>query len=92
MIVILVTVIAISLLWRPLLILALIVALMMLGGCATSTAGRVPGQLLTCAEQPASPKSPTQRQVGLYVIDLTAAGDDCRTKLNAVRGLVEDRR
>lgn len=81
--------IALSLLWRPLLIVGLLVALsMMLSGCST-TGSRVPPQLLVCKDQPSAPKSPTQRQVGLYVIDLAAAGADCRSKLNSVRGLLD---
>jgi hypothetical protein len=59
-----------------------------LSGCAT-TGQTVPPHLLTCAPQPMSPPDPSQREVGLYVIDLAVAGDDCRTKLNAVRGIVQ---
>lgn len=27
--------------------------------------------------------------VGLYIVDLAAAGDDCRTKINTIRGLAD---
>lgn len=79
--------ILLALLWRPLMLLALILLLAaLLGGCSTTT---IPQQLLTCSPQPAAPEASSQREVGLYIVDLAAAGDDCRTKLNAVRGIVE---
>ncbi len=67
-----------------------ILACLALAGCATTTPAPVaPAQLLTCQPQPPSPAVATQRDVGLYLIDLAAAGDDCRAKLDAVRGLLE---
>lgn len=68
--------------------LSIFVVAMILTGCAT-TKPTVPGQLLHCADQPPAPVEGTQRDVGLYVIDLAAAGDDCRTKLGSVRIILE---
>lgn len=68
----------------------IILAAVLLSGCATtSVPPAVPPQLLACQPQPRAPLSGTQRDVGLYVIDLAAAGDDCRSKLGAVRLLLE---
>jgi uncharacterized lipoprotein YmbA len=61
-----------------------------LAGCA-STTPVVPPTLLACAAQPKSPADQagaTQRDVALYVVDLAAAGDDCRSKLGSVRRIV----
>lgn len=64
-------------------------AVIALAGCATTTSV-VPPQLLSCAPQPPAPSAGTQRDVSLYVVDLAAAGDDCRTKLGSVRTILED--
>lgn len=68
--------------------LALVVAVV-LTACGTTSA-TVPKQLLTCTPQPPAPSAGSQRDVGLYVVDLAAAGADCRSKLGAVRGLLGD--
>lgn len=57
-----------------------------LSGCATTSS--VPSALLICAAQPQSPPAGTQRDVALYIVDLAAAGDDCRTKLGSVRRIL----
>jgi hypothetical protein len=50
----------------------------------------VPAALLTCRPSPAVPQPvESQKIVGLYLLDLFEAGEDCRAKLDAVRGLVE---
>lgn len=59
-----------------------------LAGCATP-ALLVPDQLLSCTAQPPAPSAGTQRDVSIYVVDLAAAGEDCRTKLGSVRKLLE---
>ena len=65
--------------------LLVLLAALALSGCATTgTGSTVPKHLLTCTPQPPAPKGATQRDVGLYVVDLAAAGDDCRTKLRSV--------
>ncbi len=77
-------------------ILASILAVTLLAGCATNRSAvtvlqqEVPQSLLHCKDQPASPKAGTQRDAGNYIIDLADAGQDCRTKLNTVRGLLDD--
>jgi hypothetical protein len=78
--------------WRPVFLLVLLIALgVALSGC-TTTRSTIPGQLLTCAPQPASPQASTQRDVALYIVDLAVAGDDCRTKLGAVRNIITPER
>lgn len=65
-------------------------AVLALAGCATT--GSVPSSLLECADQPSSPAAnagATQADVGIYVIDLAEAGADCRSKLGAVRRILE---
>lgn len=80
--------IVLGMFWRPIFLLVLLIALgIALSGC-TTTRSTIPGQLLTCAPQPTSPPAGTQRDVALYVVDLAAAGDDCRTKLGAVRNII----
>lgn len=62
---------------------------MALAGC--STIGAVSPALLSCARQPESPAEvagATQRDVALYIVDLAAAGDDCRSKLGSVRRIL----
>lgn len=52
----------------------------------------VPAALLTCADEPADPSAKpnlTQRDVARYLVELRAAGEDCRAKLGSVRGLVQ---
>lgn len=49
---------------------------------------QVPAQLLDCAAQPVPPRVASQRDVALYLLDLAEAGEDCRSKLDAVRGVV----
>lgn len=71
-----------------------LIALTVLAGCAKPSpaievAGpTVPDQLLTCQPEPTPPATGTQRGVAHYVLDLAEAGDDCRTKLGAVRSIV----
>jgi len=46
---------------------------------------------LTCAAEPAAPAKPrTAAAVGRYIVDLRAAGADCRGALGAVRDRVEE--
>lgn len=47
----------------------------------------VPPALLNCPAAPAKPSGDyTQRDVGVYVIDLHAAHADCKSKVDAIRG------
>ncbi|WP_417582944.1 hypothetical protein [Pelagibacterium sp.] len=74
--------------WQPvLMVFACLILAALLSACATTST--IPPQLLSCAAQPPAPVSGTQRDVGLYIVDLAAAGDDCRTKINTIRGLQE---
>lgn len=49
---------------------------------------QVPAALLNCAPVPSVPDGGTQRDVARYVVDLWQAGEDCRGKVNALRGLI----
>lgn len=52
-----------------------------------------PAVMLECAESPAMPDVPyTQRDVANLVVDLYAAGEDCRNSLGAVRSYVTEQR
>lgn len=45
---------------------------------------------LTCADEPATPPQPrTPASVGRYIVDLRAAGADCRGALGAVRDRIK---
>lgn len=73
---------------KALVILAFAVTL---ASCARPPASVVPQALLQCAPQPKSPADKagvTQREVALFVVDLAAAGDDCRSKLGSVRRIL----
>lgn len=49
----------------------------------------VPAALLVCQPAPPPPDEPfDDQQLALWLVDLAAAGEDCRTKLAAVKGLV----
>lgn len=65
-----------------------ILALVILAGCSSMRMSTVPDQLLTCDAQPASPKGGTQKDASLFVVDLAAAGQDCRSKLGSVRKIL----
>jgi len=53
----------------------------------------VPERFLTCQDEPPAPARPAPEQresvIARYIIDLQAAGRDCRDQLNAVRVYVE---
>lgn len=49
----------------------------------------VPASLLQCQPQPAPPPEPiADADLAVWILDLAAAGDDCRGRLARVRGLV----
>lgn len=50
---------------------------------------QVPPSLLSCAPPPAARPVDSQRDVALLIVDLAEAGADCRTKLAAVRRVVQ---
>ena len=53
----------------------------------------LPEPLLRCAPPPAVPnEAATQRDVALFILDLATAGEDCRAKLDELRGIVAARR
>jgi len=49
----------------------------------------LPPSLLTCQDSPDPPQATTQRDVALFIIQLWEAGEDCRSKLAAVRAMVD---
>jgi len=83
-------------------VLSLLSCAILLTGCGTSLIPppeviteikvektKVPESLLTCPSAPAPPAANSQRDVALYILDLWDAGEECRTKLQEVRNLVE---
>lgn len=52
----------------------------------------VPPALLRCAPAPPAPAAERQREVAAYVVELWAAGDDCRAKLGEVERLVREQK
>ena len=50
-----------------------------------------PAALLTCRAAPPVPRdSETQREVARFIVRLSEAGEDCRSKLGAVREWAEE--
>ena len=49
---------------------------------------QVPGELLSCAPAPEAPQGRRDSDAALLIARLWAAGEDCRSKLAAVRALV----
>lgn len=52
---------------------------------------KIPADLLDCQDAPEAPDASLQSQVASYLISLWDSGEDCRTKLQQVKGLVEAR-
>lgn len=68
-----------------------------LAGCADKIrpgALPMPERYLTCADEPAMPDKPAPEDresvIARYMLDLRAAGQDCRTKLGQVRTYVRE--
>ncbi|MCK5931046.1 MAG: hypothetical protein KAG89_02655 [Fulvimarina manganoxydans] len=68
------------------------------GGCSTTRtvlvpppplSDRIPSQLLACQGRPAAGDLSRQSDVARWVVDLDAAGEDCRRKLQAIGRIVE---
>jgi PBP1b-binding outer membrane lipoprotein LpoB len=49
----------------------------------------IPKSVLTCAAEPIADGVKSNADAAEYIIDIRAAGRDCRRKLKAVRGLIE---
>lgn len=67
----------------------------MLSGCATAPVyletpldQRIPASLLQCADRPVAGSMERQSDVARFVVELDAAGQDCRSKLRGVREVV----
>lgn len=50
---------------------------------------QIPGELLSCAQDPEVPHDRRESVVALYLARLWQAGEDCRGKLAAVKALAE---
>lgn len=75
---------------RAVAILAAVLTLSACAGKPTAEPVAPPEILLTCKAAPAAPQNATrQSEVARYIVRLHAAGQDCRDKLAAVRGLYE---
>jgi hypothetical protein len=80
--------------------LSVLIGLQFLAGCARTSEPKVvtkietrtievPPSLLKCMPEPQAREAWTsQRQVALYLVRLSEAGQDCRLKLEAVRKLL----
>lgn len=74
----------------------LALTLLLCGPLLTACAGpavlvrqEVPEALLSCQEAPAPPEGAyADPDLALWIVDLAASGEDCRSKLTAVRGLL----
>ncbi|GGE00374.1 hypothetical protein GCM10011390_18970 [Aureimonas endophytica] len=70
----------------------------LLGGCAagpatvvrTPLAERIPASLTTCAARPEPGAADRQSDVAAFVVELDAAGEDCRGKVDAIRKIVAE--
>lgn len=51
---------------------------------------RLPPTLLICQDSPDPPDALMQREVADFIVRLWEAGEDCRAKLAALRGLLDD--
>lgn len=49
---------------------------------------KIPPVLLTCLESPEPPAGDTQREAAEFTVRLWDAGEDCRSKLQAIERLV----
>ena len=73
--------------------LALLLCATLLTACASPPPAlvrhQVPASLLVCQAQPQPPEPGTDdTALALWIVDLAAAGDDCRGRLARVKGLV----
>lgn len=50
----------------------------------------IPKTMLTCATEPDGSSVNSNAEASEYIVDLRSAGRDCRRKLKAVRGLIEN--
>ena len=74
-----------------------LLAALALSGCTTSPIvrpdtplrDRIPSSLLQCADRPVAGSLERQSDVARWVVELDAAGEDCRRKVNAVGQIVE---
>lgn len=70
----------------------------LLAGCAarpatvvrTPLAERIPPSLTTCAARPDPGEADRQSDVAAFVVELDAAGEDCRGKVEAIRRIVAE--
>lgn len=80
---------------------AFLFVLAMLTGCASMRPQKVlvpvvqnqrvlvPESLLTCAGEPVPGVWASQKEVARYIIELQAAGGDCRAKVRAIKRILE---
>ncbi len=59
-------------------------------GCASAPppAVVVPPSLLACRPEPPVPAAPDDQALARWILDLAEAGEDCRSRLSAVREIV----
>ena len=72
------------------------IAALALSGCTQTVVrpdsplrDRIPASLLQCADRPVAGSLDRQSDVARWVVELDAAGEDCRSKVGAVKQIVE---
>ncbi|TWI38220.1 Rz1-like lysis system protein LysC [Paracoccus sulfuroxidans] len=69
-------------------LIALMMIILAFSGCSRDpnvVPIRIPENLLTCKDSPKKPDGDyTQKDVGVYIVDLHEAHADCKTRLKAV--------
>lgn len=74
-------------------LLAVLLCTVTLAGCSSLGMTKIPDELLTCKDAPLSPAedpNATMEDGPLYVPELAAAGQDCRSNLGDVRRLLKE--
>lgn len=74
---------------RPALVRAVLLSAAPLMGCAQSPpAVEIPPYLLTAPAPPVPPENPDDPTLARWILDLSEAGEACRTNLEAIRRIV----
>ena len=66
--------------------------LLCLTACANTTPPLpIPSNMILCQEAPEVPTSPTDKQLALFILELSDAGQECREKLLAIKAIEEEK-
>jgi len=79
--------------WEVIFIGMIMLTVALLSSCTTTGGPTIPTSLLTCPAEPVATSAwKSQRDVGKFLVRVAEAGEDCRTKLGAVKKIVEPRK